>query len=192
MLLTLPGQFCATKAPADTDCLTFIYLQAMKSIFPIAFFLMLSLSSFAQAIDRNEVYAVFTFRFTKMIELPSKEDYRIVVYGNQDVAKRMEKFHQAMSNGRKVHIHNTNKIEELKNANIVFVGDGRSSKIQEIVATCPTAFIITERDKLVEKGGHISFVANEDKISYEISKANSEAIGIKLSREILTYAKRVL
>ena len=163
----------------------------MKIFLSSLIFLFTSISVFAQTYDRNEVYAVFTYRFTKMTDHPSSGDYKIVVFGNSDVAKRMEKFNNSVSNGRKIIVTSTNKVEEIKEANLVFVGDTRSGKIDEIVQQVPTAIIVTERNNMFSKGSNISFASKDDKVGFEISKVNSDAKGIKLSKEILAYAQRV-
>ena len=163
----------------------------MKLIISSIAFMLLSFSAFAQTHDRNEVYAVFTYRFTKMTEHPSSGDYKIVVFGNSDVAKRMGKFHNSVSNGRKIIIVETNKVEDTKDAALVFVGETRSGKIAEIVALNSTAIIVTEKNNMLEKGSNIGFLTYNDKVSFEVSKSNSEAKGIKLSKEILTFAKNV-
>lgn len=163
----------------------------MKLLISSIALLLISLAATAQGHDRNDVYAVFTYRFTKMTEHPSKGDYKIVVFGNSIVAQKMEKFNNSVSNGRKIIIISTNKIEELKDANLVFVGSARSRKIEEVIAASPSAIIVTENDNMLSKGSDISFLTSENKVAFEISKANSEAKGIKLSKEILTYAKNV-
>lgn len=163
----------------------------MKSFISSIALLLLCLTASAQAYDKTEVYAVFTYRFTKMTEHPSSGDYKIVIYGNTAVAKRMVNFHNSISNGRKVIIVDTNKIEETRDANLVFIGEGRSSKIEEVLALNPNALIVTERNNMFAKGSNISFLSKDDKVGFELSKTNSEAKGIKLSKEILTYAKRV-
>lgn len=163
----------------------------MKLLISSIAFMLLSLSAFAQAHDRNEVYAVFTYRFTKMTEHPSIGDYKIVIFGNSDVAKRMAKFHNSVSNGRKIIIVETNKVEETKDANLIFVGEARSGKIAEIVQFNPTALIVTEKNNMLEKGSNIGFLTSNDKVSFEVSKSNSDAKGIKLSKEILAFAKNV-
>lgn len=163
----------------------------MKTLISCIALLLLSFGASAQSYDKNEVYAVFTFRFTKMTDHPSTGDYKIVVFGNSDVAKRMSNFNNAVSNGRKIIIIETNKVEETKDANLVFIGDARSGKIAEVVELNPNALIVTERNNMFAKGSNISFIAKDDKVGFELSKTNSEAKGIKLSKEILSYAKRV-
>lgn len=163
----------------------------MKNILYSLALLFVSLSGYAQSYDKNEVYAVFTYRFTKMTEHPSTGDYKIVVFGNKDVAERMQKFHNSVSNGRKIIIIDAYKPEDAKGAAMIFIGDGRSGKINEIIEINPTAMIVTERNNMFSKGSHISFIQNHDKIAFEVSKSNSETKGIKLSKEILTFAKRV-
>lgn len=153
--------------------------------------LFISLNAFGQNYEKNDVYAVFTYRFTKMTEHPSSGDYKIVIFGNSDVAKRMSNFHNSISNGRKIIIIDSNKIEDTRDANLVFVGDSRSGKISDVIALAPNAIIVTERNNQFAKGSHISFLTSNDKVGFELSKTNSEAKGIKLSKEILAYAKRV-
>ncbi len=163
----------------------------MKTAISSIVLLFLSFAAVAQAYDRSEVYAVFTYRFTKMTEHPSSGDYKIVVFGNSDVAKRMGNFHNSTSNGRKIIILETNKLEETKDANLIFIGESRSGKIDDVLALTPNALIVTERNNMFARGSNISFLSKDDKVSFELSKTNSEAKGIKLSKEILAYAKRV-
>ncbi|EMR01105.1 YfiR family protein [Cesiribacter andamanensis] len=163
----------------------------MKHLFSLIALILLSLPLAAQTYEKNDVYAVFTYRFTKMTEHPSSGDYKIVIFGNSDVAKRMANFHNSVSNGRKILIIDTNKVEDTKDAHMVFIGDARTSKLSEVLALAPNALIITERNNQFAKGSHISFLTVDNKVGFELSKTNSEAKGIKLSKEILTYAKRV-
>lgn len=163
----------------------------MKTLISSIALVLLNLTAFAQVYDKNEVYAVFTYRFTKMTEHPSSGDYKIVVFGNSDVAKRMEKFNNSVSNGRKIQIVETNKVEETRDAHMVFVGDARTGKINEVAELNPKAIIVTERQNTFSKGSNISFLTQDDKVAFELSKTNSDEKGIKLSKEILTYAKRI-
>lgn len=166
-------------------------ISYMRTLYFSIALVLFCLTASAQAYDKTEVYAVFTYRFTKMTEHPSTGDYKIVVFGNSQVAKRMANFHQSTSNGRKIIVVETNKVEDTKDANLVFIGDSRSGKIEEVTALNPNALIVTERNNMFAKGSNISFLSREDKVGFELSRTNSEAKGIKLSKEILAYAKRV-
>jgi hypothetical protein len=103
----------------------------------------------------------------------------------------MANFNNSVSNGRKIIIVDTNKVEDTKDANLVFVGDSRTAKLSDVIALAPTAIIVTERNNMFSKGSHISFLTVDNKVGFELSKTNSDANGIKLSKEIVTYAKRV-
>jgi hypothetical protein len=163
----------------------------MKFLLSSIAVLFISLTGYGQNYEKNDVYAVFTYRFTKMTEHPSSGDYKIVIFGNSEVAKRMANFNNSVSNGRKVIIIDTNKVEDTKDANLVFVGDSRTGKLSDVIALAPTAIIVTERNNMFSKGSHISFLTVDNKVGFELSKTNSDANGIKLSKEIVTYAKRV-
>lgn len=161
-------------------------------------FLVLTLSTahqgFAQ-ISNYKAYSIFIYNFTRYTNYPenaSSGDFVITVLGKSKITEELNLMAaQKNINGRKFKINEVQEVSEIENSHMVFVSSGRSGALDELKAhikQSPT-MIVTERDGLVKKGAHLSFVALENQsLRFEVNHEALEFNRLNMSKSILALA----
>lgn len=161
-------------------------------------FLVLTLSTshqgFAQ-ISNYKAYAIFIYNFTKYTNYPeenSSGDFVITVLGKSKITEELNLMAtQKNINGRKIIVNEVQEVSSVKDAHLVFVSSGKSGALDELKAhirQSPT-MIVTERDGLVKKGAHLSFVALENQsLRFEANHEALEFNRLNMSKSILALA----
>lgn len=149
---------------------------------------------FAQ-VSNYKAYSIFIYNFTKYTNYPeehSSGDFVITVLGKSKITEELN-FMAAQKNinGRKIVVNEVQEVSEIRQAHLVFVSSGKSSVINDLKAHIqrfPT-MIVTERDGLVKKGAHLSFVALENQsLRFEVNHEALEYNQLNMSKSILALA----
>jgi len=150
-------------------------------------------SACAQA-NIYKLHSLFIYNFTKHIQWESVGDtFTVGVYGNDLALKEVK----ANLTGKKY------AGKDIRVINIVGIGDANASQIvyapksnkSEILNTFDSAnknnTLFVSEDDLVANGFAISFVLNDSKLGFKVSKSNLEASGLKISSSLLSLAQVV-
>ncbi len=173
----------------------------MKSIHQLSIiivFLILSLGSFHQGfaqVSDYKAYSIFIYNFTKYTNYPasaSNGDFVIAVLGKSKITEELNKMAaQKNINGRKFKINEVEEVGDIGSAHMVFVSSGKSGALDDLkskIKQLPT-MIVTERDGLVKKGAHLSFVVLENQsLRFEINNEALEHNSLNMSKSILALA----
>ena len=136
--------------------------------------------------DEAKLKAIFIGRFASYIESPTQEfeNFSIFVIGNESLASALKIFYQDKKIlGKEVIIGSTKKLDDIKNANIIYIGSSNSSERKKIIKLAQQKHILTISDALgfAESGGIIqmNFVAQKTQIKINHSAAIKSQIRIK-------------
>lgn len=96
--------------------------------------------------------------------------------------------------GKSVVARRVTKPQEAVNCRVLFISSSEESRLQEILETLDRACVLTVSDmpQFSRRGGMIQFVAERNKIRFEINLANAGVAGLTLSSELLKVAVTVI
>jgi hypothetical protein len=169
----------------------------MKKIY-LTLFLCLGVFHFTQAQTTNyQVHALFLLNIAKYSTWPATaSEFHIVVFGKSKIYDELIKHTAGKNiNGLPIRITQTENINEITNAQLIFLADGKSNNLTDLVKTTegkPT-MIIAEREGLFKKGAGFSFVLLENNtLRYDINNAELEKRNIKVSKNLTGLANSVI
>jgi hypothetical protein len=96
--------------------------------------------------------------------------------------------------GKSVVARRVAKPQEAVNCRVLFISSSEDSRLQEILGALDGACVLTVSDmpQFSRRGGMIQFVADGNKIRFEINLANAGSAGLTLSSELLKVAVTVI
>lgn len=156
---------------------------------------MLFTGSITAQVSEYEYKAAFIERFTRFVEWPNQDDsetFTIVVFGKNLFGNTLDElFADIKIKNQKVKIIYTSKLEDLKQANLVFISQSEKKRISEILVVTDRYSILTIGDSrgLCSKGVHINMYIEGNYIRYEINQIAIINSGLKVSSLLLASAK---
>jgi hypothetical protein len=141
-----------------------------------------------------QLHSMLIFNFIKYIEWPAEAksgDFIIAVYGDDDVYDELNKLYGGKSvKGQSVKVLNINKLDQLKQAHLIYLADNKSSDFDEVlsVALGKATLLITDRNGLGEKGANINFKTVGGKLKFEINEAAFSKNSLKVSSQLVSMA----
>lgn len=143
--------------------------------------------------------SVFTLNFIRYIGWPdaTKEgDFVIGVIRNKEVADWLKN----QSKGKKFGFQNVvikefKSADEVTNCQVVFVSSSinMSKHASTIVDKCggKNTLIISEKEGATNYGSMINFVVRDDKLKFELHKANASKFGLQISSKLEGMASAI-
>jgi hypothetical protein len=171
-------------------------MRKINILFLILFFFV-GVESYAQTTN-HQVYAVFVMSIAKYSEWPETgtKDFKIAVLGKSKVFDELTK---ATANkdirGKKIVVTQSDDIQSIGDAQIVYLPDGKSSQLAELQKSLAgkPVMIIAEREGLFKKGASFSFVVlDNNTLRFDINKKESESHQIKISQSLSSLANEVI
>jgi hypothetical protein len=142
--------------------------------------------------QEDKFKAIFMYNFTKYLEWPSSKqhgDFVIGVYGSSPIINELNIIAQKRKVGsQNIVIKRITDVAQLKDCNIVYVPENRSSKIEEVWQHCSGkgVAIITDKPGYAERYSGINYVKINGKQNFEINKKHLESQGIKINSALLS------
>lgn len=126
----------------------------------------------------HQVYALFVLNIVKYSSFPTPgTDLQIAVYGRSKVYDELLKQNGKNVNGHTLKAFQAETIADLSRAQVVYLADGKSSSIDEIVKATEgkPVLIICEREGLFKKGAGFSFMVTENStLRFDINNTELE------------------
>lgn len=143
-----------------------------------------------------QVYALFVVNIAKYSSFPSLSgDLQITVYGKSKVYDELLKQNGKVVNGHTLKIGQAENISDLGNAQIVYLADGKSAALDEILKATEgkPVMIICEREGLHKKGAGFSFIVTENStLRFDINNTELEKRQIKISKNLSALANSTI
>lgn len=168
----------------------------MKKISALILFITIVCAAKAQTTN-YQVHSLFVLNIAKYSTWPSNADeFHIVVFGKSKMYDELVKQVSGKHiNGHTIKVTQTDNAGEIGQAQIVFLADGKSSNLSDIVKATdgkPT-MVIAEREGLFRKGAGFSFVLMENNtLRYDINNEELEKRNIKISKNLASLANSVI
>jgi hypothetical protein len=163
----------------------------MRILFSTLIAIIISLSSYAQTTN-YQVYALFVVNIAKYSSWPNATgEFTIAVYGKSKAYDELIKQNGKNVNGNIIKVVQIENISEIGQAQIVYLPDGRSSALDDIIKAIQgkPVMIITEREGLFKKGAGFSFVVMDNStLRYDINSTDLEKRHIKVSKNLAALA----
>lgn len=164
-------------------------------IFYLFIFLFVGSNAFAQTTN-YQVYALFVVNIAKYSSWPTAApEFQITVFGKTKAYDELLKQNGKNFNGKTVKVTQIDDIANIGQPNILYVADGRSSMMDDIVKSTQgkSIMIIAEREGLFKKGAGFSFVVMENNtLRYDINHSELEKRQIKISKTLSSLANQTL
>ncbi len=159
----------------------------------IAAFLMAFVGSseaFSQASNVYKIQSLFLYNFAKHVkwENTDSESFTIGVYGNSTAFAEIKKNLESKSIwGKNMKIVNIGSRNELNNCHMAYIPKSNKKKILDMIgnAELSNTLLVTE-DDLMNDGAAISFIFEQKKMKFKISKTKIEQVGLKVSGTLLS------
>lgn len=150
---------------------------------------------FAQSVSVYKLQALFLYNFTKQIkwEETSGNSFTVGVFGGSDVFNEIKgNLENKSAWGKTIKVVMINSPEDVKNCQMAYLSKTNPKKVLEILqqANFSNTLLVTE-DDLTDQGAAISFVFENSKMNFKISKEKVEEAGLKVSNTLLSIGKAV-
>jgi hypothetical protein len=144
-----------------------------------------------------QVHSLFVINIAKYSTWPAKSnEFVITVFGKSKIYDELVKQSAGKTiNGLPLRIYQTDNIAEIGNANILFLSDGKSSALDEVLKSTEgkSVMVVAEREGLYKKGAGFSFVIlDNNTLRYDINSAENEKRQIKVSHNLQSLANTVI
>ncbi len=168
----------------------------MKKILFLLGILMLPLAATSQV---EKFKSVFTLNFIRYIGWPEETkqgDFVIGVVRDREMASWLEKQSEGKKFGfQNVVIKEFKSPEEVTNCQVIYVSSNVnfSKSAATIVNKVggKNTLIISESEGATDSGSMINFVIREDKLKFEIHKANAAKFGLQISSKLESMASAI-
>ena len=153
----------------------------------------------AQQYTEYDLKAAYVYNFSKFITWPANtfenetSDFTIVVYGSSPIT---EVLYKALKNrtirGRHISIKVIYNLDDLKDAQILFVSQSMQKDLKAIVSLTENRSILVIGDVIdgfCQAGGIIDFTEKSSKYRFEINNQAALKAHLKISSKLLSLAR---
>jgi hypothetical protein len=148
--------------------------------------------------DADQVKAAFLYHFGTYVQWPTpgdeNEPITIAVLDEPSIAAELAAFLPGRRiEGRPVESVSIGRIDEVGDAEIVFIGRRHNANLAALIAALerrPT-LVVTDAADGLEQGGMVNFQIVDERVRFEISVPRAEEAGLMLSSRLLSAALRV-
>ena len=144
---------------------------------------------FSQATNVYKIQSLFLYNFTKHVKWEDTSGgFTVGIFGN---TKAFEEIKSNLSNktvwGKKVNVIEISSPSELSSCQIAYIPKSNKKKILDFIdgANLSNTLLVTE-DDLMNDGAAISFVYEQSKMKFKISKDKIEQVGLKVSSSLIS------
>jgi hypothetical protein len=151
----------------------------------------------ADAPSEDAVRAAYLYRFAGYVAWPEggrvDAPFVIAVLDSPAMARELRRILAAHAiNGRTTQVREVANLEEVGNAQILYVAAGRASLLRELHPQGrPALLLITAEEGGLNSGSVINFLTVDRNVRFEVSLPAAERWRLKISSELLGVAVRV-
>ncbi len=149
-------------------------------------------------VSEYQLKAAFLANFPEFITWPasafSGADAPIVigVLGNDPFGGALDRTLQGKGvGGRKITIRRSQRVEDLKNCQIVFISRSEQGRLADILASLGSAPVLTvsDIDQFTRAGGAIGFIMSGPNVRLEINNSAAKRAGLVINSRLLNLAR---
>lgn len=161
-----------------------------KSVFLVLFALAFNMAS----AQNHRLHTVFIYSFTRYVIWPeqyNQGDFEIHVLGDSPVIEALKEMAQSKKVGdRSIKITKIKSISDIKRCNILFVPEGKSDALNDVLTKIGTQsiLVITEEPGLGTKGSGINFITRDGKLAFELNQGAITRQNLRVANELSRLA----
>jgi hypothetical protein len=158
----------------------------------------LSKASQAEIAKAYQIKAVFLFNFSQFINWPpasvsgTQAPFIIGVLGDNPFGDFLEEtVHGEKVNGRDLVVQHYQRVEDVKNCEILFISQSESRHFKDDLAALRGRNILTvgDADGFSKNGGIVRFVTEQNKIHFRIDLEAAKSANLTISSQLLRLAE---
>jgi hypothetical protein len=134
------------------------------------------------------------YNFTKHVQWSQVgETFTIGVFGSANALSEVKaNFSGKKYSGKDIRVINIAGLGDIKASQLVYMPKSNKGKILDMFEESDkTNTLFVSEDDLIEYGFPISFVIQNNKLAFKVSKKNLEVSGLKMSSSLLSLAEVV-
>jgi len=146
----------------------------------------------------TEVKAAFIYNFARFVDWPAsafshpQAPLVIGVRQGDPMGPALQALSGKMVQGRPIRVLLTDKAEEFKNCQVVFLGRPADRRVlREILSHLPILTITDEEAEFKNLGAVINFIVVENRLRFEINQKAARRANLKISSQLLKLARLV-
>jgi hypothetical protein len=144
-----------------------------------------------------QVHSLFVINIAKYSTWPNHSgEFVIAVFGKSKIYDELTKQAGGKTiNGMPVKIIQADNITELGTPQIIFLADGKSSALEDVLKATEgkSIMVIAEREGLFKKGAGFSFVIMDNNtLRYDINNSEMEKRQIRVSKNLVSLANTTI
>ncbi len=165
----------------------------MKRLFLIFSIVFFSISTFSNSLIR--VQAMYIYNFTRYVDWPDNyksEDFVIGVLGDAEFCQELKNFTMNKKVGNQsISVVCFNSIEDIKKCHILYIPADGAVQFGNILRKVSnySNLIVSESKALSNYGAAISFVLEDNKLSFVLNSENAAKYGLKISSTLCNMAQ---
>jgi hypothetical protein len=164
----------------------------------------LPIAAAAQADNRAaevQIKAAFLYKFGDFVQWPpaafARPDapFAIGVLGADDIAAALEQLVAGRTvQGHPIAVRRLKRGEALAGLHVLFIGQGESARLAETLAAAKgqAVLTVTESENALASGSMINFVAEDQRVRFDVALPSAERGQLKISSRLLAVARRVI
>jgi hypothetical protein len=151
----------------------------------------------AEAPSEDAVRAAYLYRFAGYVAWPdgaaADAPFVIDVMDSPAMARELRRILASHSiNGRMTLVREVSRLQDVGNAQILYVAEGRAQLLRELRPQGRSALLlVTAEEGGLGDGSVINFLTVDSNVRFEVSLAAAERWGLKISADLLGVAVRV-
>lgn len=146
-----------------------------------------------------DVKAAFLYNFAKFIQWPAgpsngDDPMTICIYGDDPFGHAIDEIIVGKTiNNHEIALRRTRKLDDLRQCQVAFISASESGHLSEIIDSLRdlSVLLVGDTSGFAERGGHIEFVTEDNKIHFSINIDASERSRLKISSKLLALARIV-
>ncbi|MCG8309645.1 MAG: YfiR family protein [Cytophagales bacterium] len=146
-------------------------------------------NAFSQAANLYKIQSLFLYNFTKHVKWENTEGaFTIGIYGNpKALAEIKSNLGSKIVWGKNINVIEITSPADISNCQLVYMPRSNKKKIIDFIGNSDLSntLLVTE-DDLTSDGAAISFVFEQSKMKFKISKTKIEEAGLKVSSSLIS------
>lgn len=139
-------------------------------------------------------HAVFLYQFTKYLEWPNEpNEFNIGVLGESEIIDELNRMAELKSSSSvKYTVTKYTSVSQMvRNSNIIYIPNVATNQVGTVMTAIPPkgVLVITEKEGVADKGGHVNLVFEEGRLIMEVAKEKMDAAGFQMSNQLKRFAK---
>ena len=147
----------------------------------------------ATSMAEYRVKAAYIYNFAKYVDWPGSEskEFHVCTAGRDDLGGALSALDRRLAQGREIQVRQNVAMDQLKDCQIIFVGEKESKLLTTVVRQLLGApvLIISDNQQAVEAGAHITLASADDRVEFDVNLATLQRANLKASSQMLKLAR---